>query len=198
VEPHIKRRISSYLQFTGSRGYFYSSLREQQVTAGESAKSGNCPVSDFPSCFLQIMRVVQHEIAWNREAHLRRAGSCGGSIVGPQRITTLSITVQPPLAIVFAPAKPAEPCNAAPGAAVSAVNVTGGDGKTVTPTFSGETTIFSQRDHNCCLLRQDRLGRLRQSQQCPLQRRRSSEKSPEERISHGERKICWAVHGFRG
>ena len=52
---------------------------------------------------------------------------------------TLSITVKPPLAIVFSPSSPTEPCGAAPGTVVSALSVTGGDGNPVTWSVSGGT-----------------------------------------------------------
>jgi hypothetical protein len=57
---------------------------------------------------------------------------------------TLSITIQPPLQIVFTPAKPSIACDSAPGTVVSALSVTGGDGNAVTYTASaGDTGDFA-------------------------------------------------------
>lgn len=57
--------------------------------------------------------------------------------------SALSIIGQPAVAAVFTPANPIEPCNAAPGALVSALAVTGGDGNAVTwnlPNFALSST----------------------------------------------------------
>ena len=45
---------------------------------------------------------------------------------------TLPVTIQAPLVVVFTPAAPSIPCNAAPGTVVSAVSVGGGDGNPMT------------------------------------------------------------------
>ena len=56
----------------------------------------------------------------------------------------LQITVFPPLAIVFNPAAPTVPCNAAAGTVVSALSVTGGDGNAITYSATGgDTTSFA-------------------------------------------------------
>jgi hypothetical protein len=61
---------------------------------------------------------------------------------------TLSITVQAPLAVVFTPSSPTEACSTAAGAVVSALSVTGGDGKAVTWSISGDTTDFALSGSN--------------------------------------------------
>lgn len=53
---------------------------------------------------------------------------------------TLPVTIQAPLVIVFTPATPSIPCNAAPGTVVSAASVSGGDGNAMTYTASGGDT----------------------------------------------------------
>jgi len=59
---------------------------------------------------------------------------------------TLSITVSPapaPLAITMSPSSATEACNVAAGMVVSAISVTGGDGKPNTLSMTGDTTDFS-------------------------------------------------------
>ena len=55
----------------------------------------------------------------------------------------LSITVFNPPIVSFNPANPQVVCNAAPGTQVAAVTVSGGDGKAITQTLSGDTTDFA-------------------------------------------------------
>jgi hypothetical protein len=57
--------------------------------------------------------------------------------------STLPITVQAPLAIVFTPASPTIPCSAPAGTVVSALSLTGGDGNTPTWGIAGDTTDFA-------------------------------------------------------
>jgi hypothetical protein len=76
------------------------------------------------------------------------------AIVGSQAqagsvTATLPITIQAPLALVFNPAAPLIPCNAAPGTVVSALSLTGGDGNPGTFTASGgDTSDFAASGTN--------------------------------------------------
>jgi hypothetical protein len=57
---------------------------------------------------------------------------------------TLTITVQAPFQVVFTPAAPTIPCNAAAGSVVAGLSTTGGDGNA--PTFAataGDTSDFA-------------------------------------------------------
>lgn len=62
--------------------------------------------------------------------------------------SALSIIGQPAVAAVFTPANPIEPCNAAPGALVSALAVTGADRNAVTWNLPGDTANFALSSTN--------------------------------------------------
>ena len=60
------------------------------------------------------------------------AGSQAGNVSG-----TLSIKIQPALAISFAPTSPTVDCTAAPGTVVAAISTSGGNGNAATPAITG-------------------------------------------------------------
>ena len=56
---------------------------------------------------------------------------------------SLTITIQGPLALSFTPSAPNLACGAAAGSVVAAINVSGGDGKPVSVSMTGDTTDFA-------------------------------------------------------
>jgi hypothetical protein len=71
------------------------------------------------------------------------AGAAGGSASG-----TLTITIQAPLAVAFAPTAPSVPCNAPAGTIVAAVSTSGGNGNAPTLAMTGDTADFALAGSN--------------------------------------------------
>jgi hypothetical protein len=74
--------------------------------------------------------------------------SSQGQALAGSVTSTLQITVQAPLQIVFTPPNPTVICSATPGTVVAALSVTGGDGNAPTWAISGDTTDFALSGSN--------------------------------------------------